>query len=89
MVVQGEIDLAAERPLVDEVDAVVAASADVVVVLDLSDVAFIDSSGVRALLVLRRAHGDRVILGARSDAVQRVLDISGLTDLFVPDHSGG
>ncbi len=89
MVLQGEIDLAAERPLIDEVDAVVGASPDVIVVLDLGDVAFIDSSGVRALLLLRRAHGDRVILGARSEAVQRVLDIAGLAELFADDRPGG
>jgi anti-anti-sigma factor len=82
MLVQGEIDLADERPLVDEVDAVIGASADVVVELDLGGVDFIDSSGVRALLLLRRAHGDRVRLGARSAPVQRVLDIAGLADLF-------
>jgi anti-anti-sigma factor len=82
MLVQGEIDLADERPLVDEVDAVIGASGDVVVELDLGGVDFIDSSGVRALLLLRRAHGDRVRLGARSAPVQRVLDIAGLADLF-------
>lgn len=87
MLVAGEIDLADERPLVDEVDAVIGASADVVVELDLAGVDFIDSSGVRALLLLRRAHGDRVRLGARSAPVQRVLDIAGLADVFA-DGSG-
>ena len=87
MVVRGEIDLAAEQPLVDEVDAVVGSSQGVVVVLDLDRVEFIDSSGVRALLLLRRAHGDRVILGARSPAVQRVLEIAGLAEMFLDDQT--
>jgi anti-anti-sigma factor len=87
MLVRGEIDLADERPLIDEVDAVVGASADVVVELDLAEVDFIDSSGLRALLLLRRAHGDRVLLGARSAPVQRVLEIAGLAEMFT-DHAG-
>jgi anti-sigma B factor antagonist len=86
MLVRGEIDLADERPLIDEVDAVVGASADVVVELDLAEVDFIDSSGLRALLLLRRAHGDRVLLGARSAPVQRVLEIAGLAEMFT-DHA--
>jgi len=86
MLVRGEIDLADERPLIDEVDAVVGASADVVVELDLAEVEFIDSSGLRALLLLRRAHGDRVLLGARSAPVQRVLEIAGLAEMFA-DHA--
>ena len=82
MLVQGEIDLADERPLIDEVDAVVGGSDDVVVELDLAGVDFIDSSGLRALLLLRRAHGERVLVGARSAPVQRVLEIAGLAEMF-------
>jgi anti-anti-sigma factor len=85
MVGRGEIDIADERPLLDEVDAVMGGSEGVVVELDLAQVEFIDSSGIRALLLLRRAHGDRVVLGARSAPVQRVLEIAGLTDVFVDD----
>jgi anti-anti-sigma factor len=82
IVVKGELDLADERPFVDDVNAVFAGDERVTVELDLSEVEFIDSSGVRALLVLRRAHSDRLMVGRRSDAVQRVLGITGLTDLF-------
>jgi anti-anti-sigma factor len=82
MFVQGEIDLADERPLIDEVDAVMDGSDDVVVELDLAAVDFIDSSGLRALLLLRRAHGERVLVGARSAPVQRVLEIAGLAEMF-------
>ena len=81
IVVQGEIDLADEDPLVDEVDSIIVAGDGVVVELDMASVEFIESSsGIRALLVLRRAHGDQIVLGARSPAVQRVLDIAGLTE---------
>jgi anti-anti-sigma factor len=82
MLVRGEIDLADERPLIDEVDGVLGTSDGLVLELDLSEVGFIDSSGLRALLLLRRAHGERVLLGARSAPVQRVLEIAGLAEMF-------
>src|SRR5947199_10737853 len=82
MLVQGEIDLADERPLIDDVDAVMDGSDDVVVELDLAAVDFIDSSGLRALLLLRRAHGERVLVGARSAPVHRVLELAGRAELF-------
>jgi anti-anti-sigma factor len=88
MLVEGELDLADEQPLIDEVDAVMGSS-DVVVELDLARVDFIDSSGLRALLLLRRAHGDRVRLGARSAPVQRVLDIAGLAEMFAEHAESG
>jgi len=89
MLVRGEIDLADERPLIDEVDAVVGDSYDVVVELDLAGVDFIDSSGLRALLLLRRAHGERVLVGARSAPVQRVLEIAGLAEMFASGNEKG
>jgi anti-sigma B factor antagonist len=89
MLVRGEIDLADERPLIDEVDAVVGGSDDVVVELDLAGVDFIDSSGLRALLLLRRAHGERVLVGARSAPVQRVLEIAGLAEMFANGNEKG
>jgi len=89
MVVRGEIDLADERPLIDEVDGLLGPSDRVVVELDLSGVGFIDSSGLRALLLLRRAHGERVLLGARSASVQRVLEIAGLAEMFADGTGDG
>lgn len=55
------------------------------VVLDLSDVSFIDSSGLRVLIALaRRAdeEGRPVVLDRPSPAVARLLDITGLVELF-------
>jgi anti-sigma B factor antagonist len=77
----GEFDLAAEAPLIEAVDGL-ARSGTGLVVLDLANVNFIDSSGVRALLKLHRDHGDRVRLGPMSPAAQRVLRIAGLYTLF-------
>ncbi len=49
--------------------------------LDLSGVAFIDSSGLAALIDGHRrfdARGRRLVIVERSDAVQRVLELSGV-----------
>jgi anti-anti-sigma factor len=81
VIVRGELDLADERLFVEAVDEILSVEG-VSVTLDLSQVDFIDSSGIRALLVLRRTHGSRLVVGARSDPVHRLLEISGLTALF-------
>jgi anti-anti-sigma factor len=55
------------------------------VVLDLSEITFLDSSGLRAILEARHAalaHGATLVLVRPSDAVAKVLDLTGLTDVF-------
>ncbi len=60
--------------------------ADLPVVLDLSAVGFMDSTGLRFLARLAqdlKSDGrPGLVLGAASDQVKRVLDVSGLTDFF-------
>ena len=55
------------------------------IVLDVADLSFIDSSGLRSLM---RAHGavlggDRLQLRSPQPATLRLLDITGLTSQFV------
>lgn len=55
------------------------------VVLDLSELRFIDSSGLHELVVAfnrQRAAGGDVILRAPTDQTRRVLEIVGLAKLF-------
>jgi len=55
------------------------------IVLDLSDVSFIDSSGLRVLIALAgRAdeEGRPVVLDRPSPTVARLLEITGLVELF-------
>jgi anti-anti-sigma factor len=88
----GEVDLAA-RDLLDDVIEQVCATANDGVVLDLSEVSFIDSTGVRAVLELRnrcqQQNAKLRIIG--SSAVRRVFEITGLLDRlpFVADDSSG
>jgi anti-sigma B factor antagonist len=85
--VRGEVDLVAEAPLVEQVDALAGSDETSTILLDLGAVDFIDSSGVRALIRVRREHGDRVRLVAASHPVRRVLDIAGLTHGLGLDES--
>jgi anti-sigma B factor antagonist len=78
--VQGEIDLLVESALVEQVAALMSPNGDTRVVLDLRGVDFIDSSGVRALVRVHQAHGERVRLAAVSMQVRRVLEIAGLAE---------
>ena len=53
--------------------------------VDLRDVSFIDSSGIEALCAARRdaeRSGGSVVLRAPSAAVVRVLEVTGLDDVF-------
>ena len=77
-VLTGELDMAAADQVAQ---ATVGVDGDGDVVFDLGGLAFIDSSGLRAVLrVAERIGGGTLILRSPSDPVRRVLDIVGLTD---------
>jgi anti-anti-sigma factor len=81
--VDGELDMATAGPLVDAVAELPAGHEPVV--LDLSNVSFLDSSGMRALLEVsdRAADGGRAIgLLHPSAAVTRLLDLVDLRARF-------
>jgi anti-sigma B factor antagonist len=97
---RGELDVASSPAFRDALIAAQADAADVIV--DLSELTFIDSSGISTLI---RAHqrtsdgGSIKVVGARS-AVRRVFDITGVSKLLLLDsqpltwhqvtyHSGG
>jgi anti-anti-sigma factor len=52
------------------------------VVVSLGDVTFIDSAGLKFLLLLRNRLGGRLRIGERSGVVARMLEISGVEELF-------
>ncbi len=84
--VRGEIDLATAP----ELEARVLQAFDggpSSIVLDLDGLTFIDSSGLRALVALSKAAGDRgALLTLRNVPrhAQRVLELTGLSDFFGP-----
>jgi anti-anti-sigma factor len=82
--VHGEIDLDTAGPFTDEIlDASTQASGDEFLI-DLSDVTFLASAGVAALIgAIQVLDGKHVLIQA-SKQVFAVLDLVGLTDGSVP-----
>jgi anti-sigma B factor antagonist len=80
VIAAGEIDLATVSMLRRYTGFYLADHAEIVV-LDLSAVSFIDSSGLHALLQAAEHHGDRLRI-IPSRACLRLLDIAGLRDLL-------
>ena len=98
IVVRGDLDMGTDSQLRVAVRAELAAPGLTTLGLDLGEVTFLDSSGVTALLDIRKDANDRGIgleLVAVSQRVARVLTIVGLAEAFgipadpdtVPGHS--
>ena len=81
-IVTGEID-AHSAP---ELEALLGEAPSGSVILDMSGVEFIDSSGLRVLVTqqqLRTAHGHQFAVADPSVCVQRLFDMVGLTEFFI------
>ena len=90
LVVTGDVDLATAHELVAAADVLAGSAAGGPVRLDLGGVTFLDSTGVSALLEIRRAAaaaGNDVVVVDQSSAVDRVLALAGIADLFTPGSS--
>ncbi|HWE12208.1 MAG TPA: STAS domain-containing protein [Solirubrobacteraceae bacterium] len=78
----GELDLATVPMLEAAFDAVCADDSAAMVVVDLTQLGFIDSTGIQSLLRMYAACADgdrlRVVNGSRQ--VERLLDVSGVRD---------
>ena len=82
--VRGELDLATAHDLERELIKVEDTDA-LSIILDLSDLEFIDSTGVRVLLSAHarsRANSNRLTLLRGSAAVQRVFEVTGILNLL-------
>jgi anti-anti-sigma factor len=80
----GELDMSATEDLQTAVRERCEQAAKTVV-LDLRELAFIDSTGLRALVQVYddcRERGHQVVLIPGRAAVQRVFDLTGLTDVL-------
>jgi anti-anti-sigma factor len=85
VVAEGELDMAAAFKLESGVDQLLEEEAVDSVQLDLSEVGFVDSAGLGALLALRERAQDRGIalaISRASDPVRRLLDLTGLGDVL-------
>jgi anti-sigma B factor antagonist len=80
--VRGEVDMSHEEELRAELRTAVAADAKGIVV-DLTECEFIDSSGVRSLLLSREAAhpqegAERLAVAAASEQILRILSVMGV-----------
>ncbi len=79
VVLRGELDMAASDGLSDWLMEIAGST----VVADLSELTFLDSSGISALVIAKkqmRAQGDDLILTRPHPFVQRTLEVVGLGD---------
>jgi anti-sigma B factor antagonist len=83
LTVLGELDLVSSPTLAEELDRAIGSDA-AVIVLDLRRLSFMDSTGLHVLV---KAHqraqegGRRFVMTKGGDQVQRVLDLTGITEL--------
>jgi anti-anti-sigma factor len=79
----GELDLAAYDMLMSELAPLFDTAGEVT--LDLSHVAFIDSSAIRLFVQLQRAGGAarEVVLSHAQPQVSRILEVAGVADLGI------
>lgn len=85
IVVSGELDLFREADLRRALDDVLADAAPERLVLDVRGVQFLDSSGLRALLMCRdraRSLGIPLALAVNPGPVTRLLDVAGVRNWF-------
>jgi anti-anti-sigma factor len=88
VVADGELDMASAPVLVEHTEAQLEGDDRARVVLDLSGVSFIDSTGLRALLNLSEQQPERVTI-VPSPACSRLFEIAGLKDwLPLADGAG-
>ncbi len=83
-VLRGEIDAHTAPHFAARFDPL-PAGADAAVILDMADVTFMDSSGLRVLIELNRRASEAglaMIVRAPSRAVARIIEISGLSDII-------
>ncbi len=81
--VRGEIDCASVPVLAGGLADLIEQQGNLVVVVDLAGVSFIDSSGLAVLLRAREVltrKGGRMVLAGPSASARKVLDITGLSD---------
>jgi anti-sigma B factor antagonist len=80
--VAGEVDIATAPRLASTFDAVVEAAPSQVLV-ELENVSFLDSSGIRVLVLAQRRLdevGASFVIDGMSEAVKHVLEIAGVLD---------
>jgi anti-sigma B factor antagonist len=80
----GKLDIEGAKMLVDRITQILGGG-ERYILLDFTDLAYINSSGLRGLLLVAKqlaSSGGKLILAGVSDQNQNVLKISGLASIF-------
>ena len=80
----GKLDIEGGKMLVERMTQILAGG-ERYILLDFTDIAYINSSGLRALLLVAKqlaSSGGMLILAGVNDQIQKVLKISGLASTF-------
>jgi len=88
IVVRGELDLTGAGMLSRQLTETCEEGA-VLVLVDTSDVTFIDGAGLKCLHMASKEferHGGRLVVDRTSPAVERLLELTGLLDCFRDGH---
>jgi anti-sigma B factor antagonist len=92
LLIDGEVDLAVADELGEAAEAALVDSGGRGVILDLSGVTFLDSTGLGALVGIRNSLVQRdasLVLLRPSEPVTRLLQITGLVDVFAIEAGPG
>jgi anti-sigma B factor antagonist len=92
LVLAGELDIAS-APILEATVASLCGNGATSIVVDLSELTFMDSTGLRAVLAADKLCGEQgptFSLSGASGSVQRLFELTGVTGAlqFEPDHSG-
>lgn len=80
--VKGEVDISNATELALRLEGAARQAGEAGLTVDLSDVRYMDSSGLRSLLAVHNAHPDTRLVVRDGSLVARVINISGLSDVF-------
>jgi anti-anti-sigma factor len=88
LTVAGEVDLAVAGELIQAGCQQVAAAPADTLYLDLSGVTFMDSTALNALITIRNAASEPVVLVRPSTSVLRLLQLTALDQAFTIEPAG-
>ncbi|SFO91548.1 stage II sporulation protein AA (anti-sigma F factor antagonist) [Amycolatopsis arida] len=90
LTVSGEVDLATAGEVTDAIEAALRAPGTESVEVNLTEVSFLDSSGLRALVAgQKRAEeaGKRLVVSDPQPQVRKVMEITGLSEVLTAEGS--
>lgn len=83
--VAGDVDISNSVELALRLEAAARNTGGGILTVDLSDLNYMDSSGLRALLRVRNAHPGMRLIVRSGTLVARLINVSGFSDLFEVD----